>query len=389
MKTKEQKLLETAQANAATTASWADLSNFLFDENTGLLARAFPNREDRAHFIRTPEYKAIRNLVNEAQERTGLVEGATPTKSGKFVVRLPKSLHCALEQEADGEGVSLNQLVVTKLAIQLRQLSESSKPQLAKVAQAYLEVRDGYSIDRIVADPELDRLYLHRCRELGLSGTDFDLNWLLFTGRKNKEFSDLPKTKNYTPAREDDFAYASEMAFRHLQETMLSKGLPELSLDKIICDPQRAAEFDKYAAKLAPGFTSLEYRWIALGIRKAAGRNASKAIKAKVPAFDFLGKTTSIRESSIPRDAGIYFFRCDNEALFIGETDDLRNRISRHYASAGKSGIPDWLYDCGKRQMSLGVIRTPDISATTRKVTELGAILNFKPVFNILAGQAA
>ena len=37
--------------------------------------------------------------------------------SGKFVVRLPKSLHQRLAIEADREGVSLNQLAVYKLAL--------------------------------------------------------------------------------------------------------------------------------------------------------------------------------------------------------------------------------------------------------------------------------
>lgn len=37
--------------------------------------------------------------------------------SGKFVVRLPKSLHQRLVIEADREGVSLNQLALYKLAL--------------------------------------------------------------------------------------------------------------------------------------------------------------------------------------------------------------------------------------------------------------------------------
>jgi hypothetical protein len=39
---------------------------------------------------------------------------------GKFNVRLPKSLHAALAGEAEAEGVSLNQLVVAKLALHLQ-----------------------------------------------------------------------------------------------------------------------------------------------------------------------------------------------------------------------------------------------------------------------------
>ena len=37
--------------------------------------------------------------------------------SGKFVVRLPKSLHQRLAIEAEKEGVSLNQLALYKLAL--------------------------------------------------------------------------------------------------------------------------------------------------------------------------------------------------------------------------------------------------------------------------------
>ncbi|HUT14308.1 MAG TPA: toxin-antitoxin system HicB family antitoxin [Thermoguttaceae bacterium] len=126
MNNKPAKILESAKDAAATVESWADLSNTLFDPVDGLLARAFPTREEREAFLKTKEYAAIRGLLETAIDQTGLVEGATPKKSGRFVVRLPKSLHAALEREAAKEGVSLNQLVVAKLAVQLSQVAAGS-----------------------------------------------------------------------------------------------------------------------------------------------------------------------------------------------------------------------------------------------------------------------
>jgi antitoxin HicB len=41
---------------------------------------------------------------------------AEPAHSGRFVVRVPKSLHRALAERARSEGTSLNQLVVAALA---------------------------------------------------------------------------------------------------------------------------------------------------------------------------------------------------------------------------------------------------------------------------------
>jgi hypothetical protein len=389
MKTKAQTILASARTVALSAETWADLSNALFDPVEGLVAKAYPTRDEREKFIETEEYKAIRQLIDSAEERTGLVEGATPTKSGKFMVRLPRSLHAALDAEAEQEGVSLNQLVVTKLAVQMSRLASSAAPEMAMLAQAYLEVRNGFSIDRVVADPELDRRFLRRCRELCLTGTDFDLNWKLFTGRKNKFFSDLPKTKNYTASKKDEFEFSSEMAIRYVQEQVHAKEHREISLDKIICDPDLAAEFDKIATRLAPGFTPLDYRWVALGVRKASGRYSSKAQTIKFPDFEFLGATSSVRTSGIPTDQGMYFFRCEDQPLFIGETDNLRQRIEKHFDSGGATGIPDWLYDSHAKTISLGIVPTPKVTQTDRKIIELGAILAFQPFFNYCGGRVA
>lgn len=120
-------LLSQAEALAASCETWADLSNALFDPVNGLVTQAYPTRAERQAFSKTKEYRAIRELVSAAMQRTGLVEGATPRKSGRFVVRLPKSLHAALEREAAAEGVSLNQLVVVKLSVGLGKLTGAAK----------------------------------------------------------------------------------------------------------------------------------------------------------------------------------------------------------------------------------------------------------------------
>lgn len=117
---KEAQLLKAAREKSQSVDRWADLWNFLFDPETGLVAKAYPTRAERAALVESVEYKEIRKLLAETRQRTGLAAGATPKeKSGRFLVRLPKSMHAALENEAAQEGVSLNQLVVAKLASQL------------------------------------------------------------------------------------------------------------------------------------------------------------------------------------------------------------------------------------------------------------------------------
>ena len=116
-------LMNVAEQAAREAETWADLSNFLFSPEDGLVSKLYPTREGREAFVKTEEYRKLRQLVTDAVDRHGLVEGGTPKKSGRFVVRLPQSLHAALEREALAEGVSLNQLVVAKLSVGLGRLT--------------------------------------------------------------------------------------------------------------------------------------------------------------------------------------------------------------------------------------------------------------------------
>ncbi len=117
-----QMVLKDATDEAAKAETWADFSNFLFDSDVGIISKAFPVGPARTEFMKSPEYAAIRQLLNEARDRSELIEGATPKRHVLERFFLPRSLHAALEAEAEREGVSLNQLVVAKLSMSMAQM---------------------------------------------------------------------------------------------------------------------------------------------------------------------------------------------------------------------------------------------------------------------------
>jgi hypothetical protein len=108
--------------------TWADLSNAIFDPASGLIARTFRGGAERREFRKTETYGALHSLVEQKMRETGVLGGSRPQKSGRFVVRLPRSMHAALELEAAGEGTSLNQLVLAKLAVPLTSALVQAKP---------------------------------------------------------------------------------------------------------------------------------------------------------------------------------------------------------------------------------------------------------------------
>jgi hypothetical protein len=113
-----QQLLEVAAKLAETTGlTWVEANNAIYGPG-GPYARLFPSAKDRTAFANTPASRRIDELIDSLPEPP--VGPQRREYSGKFNVRVPKSLHAALASEAEAEGVSLNQLVVTKLSMHLQ-----------------------------------------------------------------------------------------------------------------------------------------------------------------------------------------------------------------------------------------------------------------------------
>src|SRR5436190_16155878 len=117
---KARQALAYAEERARQAADWVDLHNALFGLG-GKATALFPTESERTAFCRTDEYKRILALMDRlppppVKEFGELLASA----NGAISVRLPRSVHAALLAEARAEGVSLNQLCLSKLVAQLR-----------------------------------------------------------------------------------------------------------------------------------------------------------------------------------------------------------------------------------------------------------------------------
>ncbi len=196
------------------------------------------------------------------------------------------------------------------------------------IAEAYLAACEGFSIDRVIADPELNSEFLKACRELGIAGRPVDWNHRLIGLRKGGKLSPLPKPKRTLMRREDmdDFIFASEIAWQLLSEKH------EVSLDEILCDPDRAAEFDETASRFAPGWMPFHYRWGALRIRKEAKKKKEYAARLpeNIRGARFKRRAVSVQDlRQVPVCEGLYLLQANGTNLYLGETYRLRERIEK------------------------------------------------------------
>ncbi|MBM4091316.1 MAG: toxin-antitoxin system HicB family antitoxin [Planctomycetes bacterium] len=79
---------------------------------TGLVHRTFVDSRELAAFQRTPECREIRSMLHQLRTRR---RDTYDEPMHMITVRLPKSLHQALQAEAHLHQVSMNRLCITKL----------------------------------------------------------------------------------------------------------------------------------------------------------------------------------------------------------------------------------------------------------------------------------
>lgn len=363
-------IVEKAKELARQVESWADFSNALSDPADGLIAKVFPKPRERQAFFNSAQYDEVNRILLEVIRKAGLTKGAVPKKSGKFVIRVPRTVHQALEVEAEQEGVSLNQLAASKLAVSLRGATG-----LSVIGEAFRQVYDGYSVDRVVVDPNYNALFLQRCRELGLTQSDYQLNHDLFDIRKSKKVLLPSATKPTIFTDYDNYEFASEIAFRHLQRT------EGVSLDRVLCDPEYRRRFDEIAQRLAPNQPALKLRCAALNLRKT---HRLKPLKTSPPACDLVsaGHIGQIELEQVPTLPGVYVFYDKVRPIFAGETVQLRNRINLHLETSASRGLPTWLEVGDPEGFELKYFSVPSVGREAR----LGWLMQFvnreRPVLN-------
>jgi site-specific DNA-methyltransferase (adenine-specific) len=196
------------------------------------------------------------------------------------------------------------------------------------IIEAFRAASQGFSSDRVIADPALNANFVERCRKFGIPGSPVEWNRALMRYRKAGRLAKLSASRRTTFSREelDCYIFASEIAMRRL----LDEG--HLSLDDMLCEPELADRFDGIARSFAPGFSSLQYRWAALTIRKHAHiqRECSRELAADLARrrFQTFRPLAELEFDRVTTTPGVYLVRAKPEQyLYAGETFDLGKRL--------------------------------------------------------------
>lgn len=250
------------------------------------------------------------------------------------------------------------------------------------IREAFLAIHEGYSTDEVLLDDRLNCRFIAHCkRHLPNAGIE-SLNLALLNLRKSGKLGPVVTKRRYT--KHDDHTYAAEIAARQVCQKH------DLALDRVLCNPKTRKEFDHIAKSAAPDVDPYLLRKAAVGLRKA--RRLRPQLVADVSKWD--QKITTHRAdqlikspANIPSRPGVYIFSDPTGILYIGESKDLRGRVSKHLDHSDRKALAHYLWKNGVDKITVELHAFDPESkmktVTVRRAYESQLIAERKPRFNI------
>jgi hypothetical protein len=246
-----------------------------------------------------------------------------------------------------------------------------------EIDQAFRHASQGFSPDRVVADPDLNRAYLDECIRLGLDLDAANLNRCLLNLRKRGALRGLASRRT-TLRDQPEYRFAAEIAARFLEREN------DITLDQIICDPQYAARFDEIARSIVPGGKPFQYRWAALNLRKQQRLKPELLARVARPTDVLRFKVAGLSLDAVPQSAGLYLFYSNRATLYVGECENLYNRIRKHIDHSDNKELARWLWEFGDASLHLELqVLDKSITQRVRRALEVELIRSRLPVFNV------
>lgn len=263
-------------------------------------------------------------------------------------------------------------------------LDAAAKRRLKDVVRlAYTETHDGWSTDEVILQDELNQKFLAACKGRMPEAAAFDCNWMLMTLRKAGDLSDVSATKRRTQ-RHDDYLHAAEVAARYLEDKHRT------NTDHVLCDPAMRAEFDKLARSIAPDVEPYRLRKAALALRKSRRLQPELVLRVAkwekeviaLPAEKIVANPKQVSDGP-----GVYIFRDATGYLYIGESSQLRTRVSKHLDRSDRQSLASYLAEHGIKEVTVELhvfdAKSDAKDKALRRAYESDLIRSRKPRFNL------
>ncbi len=250
------------------------------------------------------------------------------------------------------------------------------------VIAAFKTTHDGWSSDEVILNQELNEAFILECQKQLPDVDPTQCNWQLINLRKAGKLKIKSIKSNRTNV--DDVRHIAEIAARSMHDRH------SISSDEVMTNPVRRAEFDEIAKSIDPDADLYRIRKAAFKLRKTRHLKPELITRIadwgrKVNAYS--AKEIATKPDLIPAHPGVYIFRDKTGYLYIGQTDNLQERLKTHLDESHNQSLATYLGEQKFENITIEVHSfEPDSRAKetmVRRAYESELIASRKPKFNI------
>ena len=258
------------------------------------------------------------------------------------------------------------------------------------IQAAFQQSHDGWSVDEVLLDDDRRKRFLTACRAQSElkppSVADSALLERLVQIRKSGKL-DIKATKRANPrdgADVNDWLPVAEIASRLMQDRF------EANIDQWLVNPDLLKEFDTIVSEIVPDADRYAPRKAALTLRKS--RRLQPELLTRVTDWKREIQIATVadmaaRLSTLPTNAGIYIFRDKTGFLYIGQSNNLRTRLSKHLDKSDRKSLARYLEAENKEEISVELhifaADSPAAVTVVREAYESDLIRTRKPRLNV------
>lgn len=261
----------------------------------------------------------------------------------------------------------------------------SAEPFKQVVAAAFASVHDGYSVDEVLLDDELQAAFQHACRERLPDSDPEKCNWTLLNLRKAGRLeAKTTKTRDRDEQSQEAVRHIAEIAARSVQDRHRT------SIDRVMAKPESRADFDAAVHEISLEVDLYNVRKAAFQLRKT--RELKPELITRLADWGREVKTFSLEElrerlELAPEQPGVYLFRDATGYLYIGEAANLRKRLGQHLEQSDRQSLASYLSERNAESITIELHAfAPDSrikELAVRRAYESELIRSRNPRFNI------
>ncbi len=250
------------------------------------------------------------------------------------------------------------------------------------VVTAFEQTHDGYSVDEVLLHNQRRQRFIESCRKQDCQENQKKLFTTLMGLRKaGRVQTNTSKRGEPVPEELDT---AAEIAARRMSDEY------QVHMDQILCDPDLLQKFDTHASKLAPDVDSYLLRKAAVRLRKRRQLQPELTLQAtdwQVDIQEFSLPELASNSAAIPTRPGIYIFRDPTGYLYIGQSHNLRERLTHHVKDSDRERLKAFFDSQGQELITveLHLFRpgSPGETLKQRRAYESELIRSRQPRLNI------